>query len=110
MTLHHLRFMTESNLPLVDQGKQRMVSRRPGGTTESELQEARCRLLELKAQGVITDDEETRRNTLIMHYMEYQQSEEDEEQSITLTYVLSTVQSAFLDCFVQTSRMFYSGH
>lgn len=85
-----------------------MVSRRPGSTTESDVVEAQNRLFELKAQGVISDDEESRRNALIMNYMEYQKSEDDEEQSITLNYVLSTVKGAFFDCFAHTSRMFYS--
>lgn len=97
-----------SDLPLVPTGKQKMVSRRPGNTTELDLAEAQNRLFELKAQGVITDDEESRRNALIRNYMEYQRAEEDEEQSITLNYVFSTVKSAFFDCFAHTTRMFYS--
>lgn len=99
-----------SELPLVPHGKQRAASRRPGNTTDTDLLEARNRLFELKAQGIITDDEESRRNALIMRYMEYQQSEEEEEQTITLGYVMSTVKSSFLDCFACTYKMFNSDH
>ena len=99
-----------SELSLVQSNKQKRSSRKLGSTTESDVIEAKNRLFELKAQGVITDDEESRRNALIMNYMEYRRSEEDEEQSITMSYVLSTVKGAFFDCFAQTARMFYSDH
>jgi predicted nucleic acid-binding protein len=74
--------------------------------TEADLEEGCFNLFELKVHGLITDDEEYRRKELILQYMEYQSGDdEDDQQSLTIIQMLSTVRHAFRDCFAHSTSL-----
>lgn len=72
--------------------------------TVTDVEDGCYKLFELKVEGHITDEEESRRKDLIMQYMEFQQGDDDdEEQSITFMQVLTNVRNAFKECFYHSS-------